>query len=92
MQNQKEPNANDIAMLLANLAKSKKISKLLKLKRSIPKTLSASAFAIDQIMDCFVKGAGGAYNKDADYDYLSYFFADLATVMSTHHVLHRNTH
>jgi len=29
-------------------------------------------------MDCFVKGASGAYNKKADYDYLSYFFADIA--------------
>jgi hypothetical protein len=31
-------------------------------------------------MDCFVKGAAGAYNAKADFDYLSYFFADLAKV------------
>lgn len=33
---------------------------------------------MDQLLDCFVKGAEGCYNKHADYDYLSYFFADLA--------------
>jgi hypothetical protein len=65
-------------MLLANLAKSPAITKLLTLKRDIPKLLSTSHVAIDQLLDCFVKGAGGSYNKDADYDYLSYLFADLA--------------
>ena len=65
-------------MLLANLAKSPNITKLLSLKREIPKQLSTSPFAIDQLLDCFVKGADGSYNKDADYDYLSYLFADLA--------------
>lgn len=29
-------------------------------------------------MDCFVKGAAGSLNPDADYDYLSYMFADLS--------------
>lgn len=67
-------------MLLANLAKDETILRLLKLKRAIPKPLSSSAFAIDQLMDCFVKGAEGSYNKHANYDYLSYFFADLAKV------------
>ncbi|TKA41675.1 hypothetical protein B0A55_13630, partial [Friedmanniomyces simplex] len=33
---------------------------------------------IDQLLDCFVKGSGGSYNQHADYDYLSYLFADLA--------------
>lgn len=65
-------------MLLANLAKSPKIAKLLSLKREIPKEISTSPIAIDQLLDCFVKGANGSYNKDADYDYLSYLFADLA--------------
>jgi hypothetical protein len=65
-------------MLLANLAKSADITKLLTLKREVPKPLSSSPFAIDQLLDCFVKGAAGAYNKDADYDYLCYLFADLA--------------
>lgn len=65
-------------MLLANLSKSSKISKLLTLKREVPKDLSTSPIAIDQLLDCFVKGANGSYNTDADYDYLSYLFADLA--------------
>ena len=65
-------------MLLANLSKSSTITNILKLKREIPKPLSTSPIAIDQLLDCFVKGAGGSYNKDADYDYLSYLFADLA--------------
>ncbi|KAK3705458.1 Protein hgh1 [Vermiconidia calcicola] len=74
----KEPNANLQCMLLANLSKATSITKLLTLKREVPKQLSTSPIAIDQLLDCFVKGAGGSYNKEADYDYLSYLFADLA--------------
>ncbi|KAF2687521.1 DNA-binding protein-like protein HGH1 [Lentithecium fluviatile CBS 122367] len=74
----KEPNANEIAMLLANMAKDDSLQRVLELKRDVPKELSTSRWAIDQLLDCFVKGAEGAYNKHADYDYLSYFFADLA--------------
>lgn len=65
-------------MLLANIAKSDSITKLLTLKREVPKPLSTSPIAIDQLLDCFVKGADGSYNSEADYDYLSYLFADLA--------------
>ena len=65
-------------MLLANLAKSPSIVKVLTTKREVPKPLSKSPFAIDQLLDCFVKGAAGSYNPEADYDYLSYLFADLA--------------
>jgi hypothetical protein len=65
-------------MLLANLAKSDSVTKLLSLKREVPKPLSTSPIGIDQLLDCFVKGAEGSYNKKADYDYLSYLFADLA--------------
>ncbi|EME41273.1 hypothetical protein DOTSEDRAFT_176315 [Dothistroma septosporum NZE10] len=74
----KDPNANLMCMLLANLAKSDNVKKLLTLKRDVPKALSSSPIAIDQLLDCFVKGAGGSYNKDADFDYLCYLFADLA--------------
>ncbi|EAT84685.2 hypothetical protein SNOG_08409 [Parastagonospora nodorum SN15] len=74
----KEKGANEIAMLLANMAKHDSLQRVLELKRDVPKELSSSKWAMDQLMDCFVKGAAGAYNKDADYDYLSYFFADLA--------------
>jgi hypothetical protein len=65
-------------MLLANMAKDDSLQRVLKLQRDVPKELSSSKWAMDQLMDCFVKGAAGAYNKHADYDYLSYFFADLA--------------
>jgi hypothetical protein len=78
LKNPKEPNANEVAMLLANLAKSDSIKRVIALKRDTPKGLSTSDNAMDQLMDCFVKGAGGSYNKHADFDYLSYFFADMA--------------
>lgn len=65
-------------MLLANMAKADSITKLLTKKRETPKPLSTSPIAIDQLLDCFVKGADASYNKNADYDYLSYLFADLA--------------
>nr|POF04000.1 protein hgh1 like [Quercus suber] len=66
-------------MLLANLAKTSSLPEsLLSLSRTPPKPLSTSSIAIDQLLDCFVKGSGGTFNKDATYDYLSYLFADLA--------------
>lgn len=67
-----------MAMLLANMAKDDSLQRILELKRDIPKELSTSKYAIDQLLDCFVKGAEGAYNQHTDYDYLAYFFADLA--------------
>ncbi|KAI9721030.1 MAG: hypothetical protein M1812_002510 [Candelaria pacifica] len=74
----KYANANEIAMLLANLAKSDHLKGILTLTRATPKPLSTSGNAMDQMMDCFVKGASGTYNKAANYDYLAYFFADIA--------------
>jgi hypothetical protein len=62
------------------MAKDDSLQRVLELKRDVPKQLSTSPRAIDQLLDCFVKGAEGAFNKDADFDYLSYFFADLAKV------------
>jgi len=53
----KEANANEIAMLLANMAKDDSLQRILELKRDIPKELSKSVWAMDQLMDCFVKGA-----------------------------------
>lgn len=78
IQNENEPNADEVAMLLANLVKSEKLQSLFTIKRKAPKSVSTSENAIDQIMDCFVKGAEGALNKHANYDYLSYVFADLS--------------
>ncbi|KAK3112998.1 Protein hgh1 [Teratosphaeriaceae sp. CCFEE 6253] len=77
-QDQKEQNANEKCMLLANLGKSPSIKELLTLKREVPKPLSTSPIAIDQLLDCFVKGSKASYNKHADFDYLSYLFADIA--------------
>ncbi|RLL95313.1 hypothetical protein CFD26_102254 [Aspergillus turcosus] len=74
----REPLADDIAMLFANLAKSDKLSRLITLKRRTAESVSTSTMAIDQLMDCFVKGAEGALNKKANFDYLSYLFADLS--------------
>ncbi|KAH9826438.1 hypothetical protein Tdes44962_MAKER03431 [Teratosphaeria destructans] len=74
----KDPNVNEQCMLLANLGKSNSITRLLTLQRDVPKLLSTSPIAIDQLLDCFVKGVDGSYNEKADYDYLSYLFADIA--------------
>ena len=79
-QNAKEPNANEMAMLFANMGKLDELSRIITLKRDIPLGLSTSKIAIDQMMDCFVKGAAGSYNSKADFDYLVYLFADLAKV------------
>jgi hypothetical protein len=67
-------------MLLANLAKSDNLKRIITLERAIPKTISESSNAMDQLMDCFVKGAEGKINKAADFDYLAYFFADISKV------------
>ena len=50
-------------MLLANLVKHENLQKLLTLKRKASEAVSTSENAIDQLMDCFVKGAEGALNK-----------------------------
>jgi hypothetical protein len=78
MQNPTEPNANLLAMLLANLAKWDDLKRILSLERPAPKALGSSPLAIDQLLDLFVKGADGTYNRDADFDYLAYLFADMA--------------
>ncbi|KAB5572092.1 hypothetical protein GE09DRAFT_1170402 [Coniochaeta sp. 2T2.1] len=74
----KEPNANLLAMLLANLAKSDSIKSIMEKKQPPPETLGSDDLILNQLMDLFVKGADGSFNKDADYDYLAYVFADLA--------------
>jgi hypothetical protein len=76
--NVKEENADEMAMLLANLTKHDHLKTLLTLKRDIPKPLSTSPFAIDQLLDLFVKGQEGSYNTKANFDYLCYVFADVS--------------
>ena len=66
-------------MLLSNLAKSERLERLIKLERAVPaKSVSTSQFALDQLLDCFVKGADGSLNKHADFDYLAYLLADMS--------------
>lgn len=67
-------------MLLANLAKCDGLERILTRKQTVPKPLGSNDLLMNQLVDLFVKGADGSYNKDANYDYLAYFFADLAKV------------
>jgi hypothetical protein len=73
-----EPNANLLSMLLANLAKWEDIRKLATKKQPSPEPLGTSDLVLNQLVDLFVRGAEGKYNEHANYDYLAYFFADLA--------------
>lgn len=81
-------NADIMCILLSNLAKEDKITKLLgfarddiKDKERLP-TIDRSVFksnkVIDCLMDCFVKGYDRKLNRYATFDYLSYFFADIS--------------
>lgn len=65
-------------MLLANLAKWDGFKSILDRKQNVPADLGSNDLIINQLVDLFVKGADGSYNKNADYDYLAYVFADLA--------------
>jgi hypothetical protein len=62
-------------MLLANLAKSEALKTILDKKQTPPDELKSNDMVINQLVDLFVKE--GAYNKHADFDHLSYLFADL---------------
>ncbi|WYZ45288.1 hypothetical protein EsH8_VIII_000604 [Colletotrichum jinshuiense] len=70
-----EPNANLIAMLLSNLAKWDGLNTIVTKKQTPPEELKSNDLVLNQLVDLFVKEKG--YNKDADYDYLAYLFADL---------------
>lgn len=83
-QNPKEPNADSLAMLLANLSKSDSLSRLLTLKRSPMSNLSNSPLALDQLIELFNRGTNKGYNPAANFDYLAYVFADLAKVIQPH--------
>lgn len=65
-------------MLLANLAKHDSMKNILSRKQTAPEALGSDDLVLNQLMDLFVKGQDGSYNKDADYDYLAYVFADLS--------------
>lgn len=72
-----EPNANLLAMLLANMSKRDNLKSLLAKKQPAPEDLKSDDLAINQLLNLFVKGFDGSYNKHANYDYLAYLFADL---------------
>ncbi|KAJ3570787.1 hypothetical protein NPX13_g5613 [Xylaria arbuscula] len=70
-----EPNANLLSMLLANLAKADSFISIVYKKQPPPEELKSDELVMNQLVDLFVKEA--AYNKKADFDHLSYLFADL---------------
>jgi len=73
-----EPNANLHSMLLANLAKYDGFKKIIDRKQPPQKGLETDELVVNQLLDLFVKGADGTYNKNADFDHLAYLFADLS--------------
>ncbi|KAI1828659.1 hypothetical protein F4861DRAFT_12997 [Xylaria intraflava] len=86
-----EPNANLLSMLLANLAKSDSLKTILYKKQTPPDELKSDNTVINQLLDLFVKEA--AYNKKADFDYLSYLFADLTRHAEIrHHFVRKQTY
>jgi hypothetical protein len=64
-------------MLLANMTKSDELKGILSRKQQAPTTLASDQRVINQLLDLFVKGCDGSFNKNADFDYLAYVFADL---------------
>ncbi|KAK3307031.1 uncharacterized protein B0T15DRAFT_395987 [Chaetomium strumarium] len=73
-----EPNANVLAMLLANMAKWDGLKSIAARKQDPPKELQSNELVLNQLLDLFVKGADGTYNEHANFDYLAYVFADLS--------------
>ncbi|KAK4231424.1 hypothetical protein QBC38DRAFT_355007 [Podospora fimiseda] len=73
-----EPNANLLAMLLANMVKWDGLKSVATKKQPAPEKLQSDELVLNQLLDLFVKGADGSYNKHADFDYLAYVFADLS--------------
>lgn len=61
-------------MLLANLAKHDGFpEKILGMKKEKVQGISQGEMAMDQLMDCFVRG-------EKEWDYLAYVFADVSRV------------
>lgn len=65
-------------MLLANMAKWDGLKSIVTRKQPSPDSLKSDELVLNQLLDLFVKGADGTYNKHADFDYLAYVFADLS--------------
>ncbi|MDI1486142.1 MAG: Protein hgh1 [Ramalina farinacea] len=77
-ENPKEPNANALAMLLANLSKHPAMERLITLEREKPVASlpTQTKHTITQLIDIYNLGA--SFNPAADLDHLGYVFADLA--------------
>lgn len=65
-------------MLLANMSKWDGMKGIAARKQPAPGSLSSDELVLNQLLDLFVKGSEGTYNKHADFDYLAYVFADLS--------------
>lgn len=79
--------ADIMCILLSNLAKEDVITQIFDMERIVfdhekelknEKPIFGSNKIIDCLMDCFVKGYDRKLNKYANFDYLAYFFADIA--------------
>lgn len=78
--------ADIMSVLLSNLAKEDVITKVFSFTResmdkslpSLDRSVFKSDKVIDCLMDCFVKGYDRKLNKYANFDFLSYFFADIS--------------
>jgi hypothetical protein len=65
-------------MLLANMVKWDGLKSIATRKQNPPGALKSDELVLNQLLDLFVKGMDGTYNKDADFDYLAYVLADLS--------------
>lgn len=65
-------------MVLANLTKWDGLRTIKDRKQTPPESLGSDDTILAQLMDLFVKGQNGTYNKEANFDYLAYVFADLS--------------
>lgn len=79
--------ADIMCILLSNMAKEDVITKIFDMERIIfdhekdsndGKSIFGSNKVMDCLVDCFVKGYDRKLNKYANFDYLAYFFADIA--------------
>ncbi|KAK9450288.1 uncharacterized protein V1518DRAFT_413464 [Limtongia smithiae] len=74
-----QPNADLFSILLANIAKDDGVAQIFKFRaKQAPQPPLESRYAVDQLVDCFVKGAENKLNPNATFDYLAFVFADIS--------------
>lgn len=72
-------NADLATIVLTNLGKHDSIKRIVNWEvEPTDKDVFKSKKAIDCLLDVFVKGAKRSLNKNCDYDYLAFFFADFS--------------